>query len=384
MPKPTKISPDSPESQVDALTAGPLRGRGAGLNPGNRFDDIRLHVLADHLNTLAQERGVDDDGVIARTSIATHVQHDASKSVLNQVQSPDLGFEWTLNPYRGCEHGCIYCYARPGHEYFGLSLGVDFETRLFAKHDAPDLLRKEMMRDSWSKDGVAPIMISGVTDPYQPIERELEITRRCLEVCLEFRQPVSIITKNALLLRDLDLFVKMHEYGGVRVAISLTTLDNQLASIMEPRASAPRARVEAVRTVATTGIPVTVMTAPIIPAINDMELPSLLQASSEAGARHAGYVLLRLPYQIKDLFLEWLRRHFPDRAAKVESLIRQTHHGELYDAKWFERQRGDGPIAKQIATTFQLFARRHGLDTAWSPLNRDAFRRPGEQMKLFG
>lgn len=376
--------PHNPDDHRDGLTTGPLRGRGAGINPGNRFEDIRLHVLADHLNSLAEERGLDEHGQIARTSIATHVQHDDAHTVLNHVQSPDLGFEWTLNPYRGCEHGCIYCYARPGHEYFGLSLGVDFETRLFAKHDAPQLLRKELMRDAWSKDGVRAIMISGVTDPYQPIERDLEITRKCLEVCLEFRQPVSIITKNALLLRDLDLFTKMHEYRGVRVAVSITTLDNSLASIMEPRASAPRARLDAVRAVAATGIPVCVMAAPIIPAINDAELPAILEAAKSAGASHAGYILLRLPYQIKNLFLDWLRRHFPDRAAKVESLIRQTHHGELYDSKWFERQRGEGPIADQINATFTVFARKHGLDSRWSPLNTSAFRKPGGQLDLFG
>lgn len=368
------------ESQRDGLVSGPVRGRGSALNPGNRFEDVRLHVLAEHMNTLADERGVDGAGAIAPTQLRTQIQPDHARTVLNRVESPDLGFSWTLNPYRGCEHGCMYCYARPGHEYFGLSLGLDFETKLFAKHDAPELLRKELMRDAWSNEGVEPIVFSGVTDAYQPIERDLRITRRCLEVCLEFRQPVSIITKNALVVRDLDIFRAMHEHQGIRVGVSVTTLDAGLSGIMEPRASAPKARLDAIRTLADAGIPVTAMTAPIIPAINDAEIPALLKAVSDAGATHAGYVLLRLPHQIKDLFQDWLRRHFPQRAARVESLVRQTHDGELYDPRWFERQRGSGPVAAQIAATFTLFAKKHGLNTRWAPLNAGAFRRPGAQL----
>ncbi len=271
-----------------------MRGRGAGLNPGNRFEDVRLHVLGEHLDEIATQ---DDDGV----QVKTRVVRDASRTVINPVDSPDLAFDWTINPYRGCEHGCIYCYARPGHEYLSLSCGLDFETVILAKHDAPTLLRRELMKESWKGE---TIMMSGVTDPYQPVERALRITRGCLEVCAEFRQPVSLITKNRLILRDLDILLKLHEHGAVRCAVSLTTLDASLASKMEPRASSPGARLETIRVLASHGIPVTVMTAPIIPRINDHELPALLAAAAQAGASGAGYILLRLPHQIKALFLE--------------------------------------------------------------------------------
>jgi DNA repair photolyase len=360
----------------DALPHGPARGRGAQLNPGNRFENVRLHVLGEHLDEVRVEH---PEGC----RVATTVTPDVTRTVINPVDSPDLGFEWTINPYRGCEHGCIYCYARPGHEYLGMSSGLDFETRILAKHDAPELLRKELMRPSWTGE---PIMISGVTDPYQPVERELEITRRCLEVCAEFRQPVSMITKNPLITRDLDLFRRLHEFGAVRVAVSITTLDNELASKMEPRAGSPGARLRAVREIAAAGIPVAVMMAPIIPCINDREIPAVLEAAKEAGASSAGYVLLRLPHQIKALFLDWLQRHFPDRAAHVESLVRSAHGGDLYDSAWFERQRGSGAYAEQIARTFRLFKRRHGLDVPRGELSSAGFRRPLErgQMGLFG
>lgn len=362
----------------DVLPQRAVRGRGAGLNPGNRFEDVRLHVLGEHLDEVMSEN---EDG----TQVKTRVWHDRSKTLINRVDSPDLHFNWTINPYRGCEHGCIYCYARPTHEYAGLSSGLDFETIILAKHDAPELLRKEMSNPKWQGE---PIMISGVTDPYQPIERELKITRRVLEVMVECRQAISMITKNRLISRDLDLLKELHAHRAVHAAVSLTTLDNGLASVMEPRASSPKGRLEAIRQLAEAGIPTAVMTAPILPGLNDHEIPKLLEAAKEAGACAAGMVLLRLPHQIKALFLEWLQRHFPDRAAKVESLIRQTRDGALYDSRAFVRQRGEGEIAANIQRTFNVFAKRYGLGERWQPLNTKAFCRPrvdGKgQMGLFG
>lgn len=362
-------------SSKDALPAGPARGRGAGLNPGNRFEDVRLHVLGEHQDEVRAEH---PNGV----QVKTRVLPDRSKSFINPVDSPDLSMKWTINPYRGCEHGCIYCYARPGHEYLGMSSGLDFETVILAKHDAPALLRRELARPGWRGESIT---MSGVTDCYQPVERELEITRRCLEVMVECRQAVGIITKSKLILRDLELLSKLNEHRAVHVAISITSLDNELAARMEPRASSPRDRLQTVRALADAGIPVTVMTAPILPGINDREIPALLAAAADAGATGAGWVMLRLPYQIKDLFLEWLQRQFPERAAKVEGFVREMHGGALYDPRHFIRQRGQGPMAQQIAATFRLFAKRHGLNQHRQALNEEAFRRPlrGGQTELF-
>lgn len=350
----------------DALADGPARGRGAGLNPGNRFEPVRLHILGEHLD---EAHLTNPNGSQVRTTVLP----DRTKSFINPVDSPDLSMKWTINPYRGCEHGCIYCYARPGHEFLGLSSGLDFETTILAKHDAPALLRKELAKPGWRGEAIT---MSGVTDCYQPVERELEITRRCLEVMVECRQAVGIITKSKLILRDLDLLSALHAHRAVHVAVSITSLDNELASKMEPRASSPRDRLHTVRTLAHLGIPVTVMTAPIVPGINDREIPSLLKAAADAGATGAGWVMLRLPFQIKELFLEWLCRHFPDRAAKVESFIREMHGGDLYDARHFVRQRGHGPLAKQIGATFRLFAKKHGLCQPRHALNEEAFRPP--------
>ena len=352
---------------VDALSSGPARGRGSGLNPGNRFEAVRLHVLGDHLDDQLRDH---PSGVQVRTQVFT----DDTRSVVNKVESPDIPFAWSLNPYRGCEHGCIYCYARPGHEYLALSSGLDFETKIIAKPRAAELLRQFIARPAWKCE---PIVLSGVTDPYQPIERDLRITRGCLEVCAAARQPLSLITKNHLITRDLDLLADMAAWNGVRVAISLTTLDPLLAAKMEPRASVPRDRLQTIRELTAARVPVAVMTAPMIPAINDHELPTLLEAAAEAGAQSAGLVLIKLPYQIKALFLEWLARHFPDRASHVESLIRQCRGGELYDSAFFNRQRGTGPVAANIRDTFALFARRHGLTRRLPPLNTAAFVPPG-------
>ncbi|MBL9032599.1 MAG: PA0069 family radical SAM protein [Phycisphaerae bacterium] len=352
---------------------GSIRGRGTSLNPAGRFDRLSLHVLPSHLGDLA------NDAPNGR-QLPTSVQPDDSRSVINRVDSPDLSFNWTLNPYRGCEHGCIYCYARPGHEYLGLSSGLDFETRLFAKHDAPDLLRRELARPAWRGE---PIVLSGVTDPYQPIERDLRITRRCLEVCRDFRQPVALITKNRLIERDADLLADLARDHAAAAAISLTSLDPHLAAIMEPRASAPRDRLAAIRALADAGVPVTVMTAPIIPRINDHEIPALLRAAADAGASSAAYITLRLPYQIKDLFVDWLRRHFPDRADAVLNALRQIHGGALYRASFGLRQRGSGPLAAQIRSLHRAFAATYNLDRPRPPLRSAAFRKPDDQPSLF-
>ncbi len=351
---------------VDALSSGAVRGRGSNLNPGNRFEDVRLHVLGEHLDEQLRDH---PSGVQVRTQVFT----DDTQSVVNKVESPDIPFNWSLNPYRGCEHGCIYCYARPGHEYLALSSGLDFETKIIAKPRAPELLRQFIARPAWHGE---PIVLSGVTDPYQPVERELRITRGCLEVCAAAHQPLSLITKNHLITRDLDVLREMAAWRGVRVAISLTTLDAGLAAKMEPRASSPRDRLAAIRELVAAGVPVAVMTAPIIPAINDRELPALLEAAAEAGAHSAGMVLIKLPHQIKALFLEWLQRHYPARAAHVESLIRQCRGGDLYDGAFFNRQRGTGPVAETIRDTFGLFARKHCLTRRLPGLNSALFARP--------
>ncbi len=362
----------------DALPGGPVRGRGAGLNPANRFDSVRLHVLGEHLDECLE-------AMAPAARPATQVLADDSRTIINKLDpanSPDIGFRWTINPYRGCEHGCIYCYARPGHEFLGLSCGVDFETKIFAKFEAPKLLQRELGRPSWKGE---TIVLSGVTDPYQSVEARLAITRQCLHVLAECRQPVSIVTKSRLVLRDLDLLRRLASHGAVRVALSLTSVDAKLSALMEPRASAQADRLGAMRELSAAGVPVTAMIAPVVPGLNDHHLPRLLEAAAEAGATSASHVLLRLPHQIKALFLEWVSRHFPDRAAHVESLIRQTRGGDLYDARHGVRMRGQGPIAEQIGSMFKLYARRFGLDGRPAPLSSESFVRPNGdgQMVMF-
>ena len=353
----------------------PARGRGSQTNPANRFESVEVTPDGDHLDALHADhpRG---------RRVDTELLPDRTRSVINPVDSPDLAFRWTLNPYRGCEHGCSYCYARPTHEYLGLSSGLDFETRLFAKHDAPALLRRELGRPGWRGE---PIVMSGITDPYQPVEAALRITRSCLEVMAECRQPVGIVTKNRLVVRDADLLADLAAHGAARVALSLTTLDHRLAAAMEPRASSPRDRLRAMQTLAERGIPVVAMIAPVIPGLNDREIPALLAAARDAGARFAGWVLLRLPWQNRDLFLAWLHRAVPERASRIEGLIRSTRGGGLYESAWSRRRRGRGPFADQIARTMQVFRRRHGLDAPPPPLRADAFRRPEApgQLRLF-
>jgi DNA repair photolyase len=307
---------------------------------------------------------------------------DASKSIMTQNSSPDIPFRYSVNPYRGCAHGCAYCYARNTHEYLGFNAGLDFETKIVVKHDAPELFREFLAAESWKPE---PITFSGVTDCYQPAEREFRLTRQCLAVALECRQPVSVITKNALVVRDLDLLQPLAEAGLVHVFLSITTLDGDLARTMEPRTSIPAARLRAVKMLAQAGVPTGVMTAPVIPGLNDSEIPSLLAAAHEAGAKSAGYVLLRLPLTVEPVFREWLVRTQPLKAERVEQRIRHSRHGKLSNSTWGERLRGQGEIADQIGQMFRLFSQRFGFDRL-PPLDCSQFRPPAPrsgQLRLF-
>ncbi len=307
--------------------------------------------------------------------LETIVTPEAAKTIISRNQSPDINFEQSINPYRGCEHGCIYCYARPNHAYVGLSPGLDFETRLFVKANAAELLEQEFSRPRYRP---RTIMMGGVTDIYQPIERGYGVTRAILQVMERWRHPVSMITKSQLILRDLDIIAPLAERGLAKVAISVTTLDRKLARVMEPRAATPHRRIEVIRTLAGAGVPVTVMTAPLIPALNDGELEAILTEAAGAGARTAGYVVLRLPREIKDLFREWLGKHFPDRAARVIKLLQQMRNGRDYDPEWFKRGAGEGPYAKLIADRFARACRQLGLNQERRPLDTTQFRRPIE------
>ncbi len=365
---------------ADALINGRAKGRGAGINPGNRFEPVRLHVLGEHLDEVLAEHDTE-------RQVRTRVYRDHTRTLINYVDpeaSPDISFRWSINPYRGCEHGCVYCYARPGHEYLGLSSGLDFETKLFAKLDAPRLLRHELSSPKWRGETIA---LSGVTDCYQPVESKLRITRGCLEVMAECRQPVGIVTKNRLVARDLDLLSELAAHNATVVCVSVTTLDPHLSRIMEPRASSPAERLRTIRKLSDAGVRTAVMFAPIIPGINDRQMPAVLEAAADHGAVGAAYVLLRLPLQIKALFIDWLERHFPDRASHVLSLIRQTRDGALYDARPGIRQRGQGAIATQIAQMFKLYKRRFKLDRVGGSLSGESFRPPrtdgSGQMALF-
>ena len=345
-----------------------LKGRGAIGNPKNRFE------------TLEVER---DEEVPGPERVETELLRDTSRSVIAYNDSPDVGFDASVNPYRGCEHGCVYCYARPFHEYLGFSAGLDFESRILVKPDAPELLRKELSSPKWKPQTLA---MSGVTDCYQPAERRLEITRRCLEVLADFRNPVGVITKNELVTRDIDVLQRLHEHQAVAVTISITTLDPEVARRMEPRASHPRDRLKAIERLAAAGIPVGVNVAPVVPAITDHEMPKILEAAASAGARTAGYVVMRLPGAVAGLFEAWLEEHFPDRKEKVLNRVRELRGGQLYDARFGSRMRGEGLFAEQIRATFQTFKRRYGLDQPFPELSTAAFRVPGkvEQLGLFG
>jgi DNA repair photolyase len=367
-------------SYRDALLHGPAHRRGAGINPGNRFETVRLHVLGEELDRQWVEH---QNGDGSPNRVQRQVFFDRTQKIINRVSpTSDVPFDWTLNPYRGCEHGCIYCFARPYHEYLGFSCGLDFETKLMAKPDAPALLKRELASPIWRPE---PIVMSAITDIYQPIEHKMGITRQCLQVLADCGQPVTTMTKSALVLRDCDLWSRLAQMNAGRVTITLVTLDADLAQKLEPRASSPAGRLRAIRELTAARIPVSVNVAPIIPGLTDTELPGILQAVAEAGARRAAWTLLRLPYQLKELFLDWLNRSVhPDRAKKVESLIRQARGGKLYDASR-NRWRGRGPMVEQIAQTFDVFTRKYDLNRDIRPLSTAHFRRPdvGGQMGLF-
>ena len=343
-------------------------GRGAAGNPKNRFERIEVEP---------------DEAEGDEPRPETVYLRDHSRSIIARNDSPDIGFDASINPYRGCTHGCVYCYARPTHEYLGLSAGLDFESRILVKQDAPELLRKELLSSRWNPQVLS---MSGVTDPYQPVERRLRITRRCLGVLAEFRNPVVIVTKNYLVTRDMDLLSELARHDAAAVAFSLTTLDDDLRRIMEPRTSRPARRLAAVEKLAAGGIPVGVMTAPVIPGLNDHELPNLLSAAAEAGATFAAYVPVRLPYAVAPLFEDWLARHFPERKDKVLNRVRSMRGGELNDASFGSRMRGEGFFAKHIAQLFSISCRRAGMGEGSFPkLSTAAFRGGGgAQPDLFG
>jgi DNA repair photolyase len=348
------------------------RGRGAGINPSGRFESQTRIDSDDGWNSLEEME-----------AFKTEVQIEKPRSIITRNDSPDINFDRSVNPYRGCEHGCIYCFARPSHSYMGLSAGLDFETKLFAKPDAARLLEKEL-----SKSGYIPktIAIGSNTDPYQPVEKKMRIMRDILGVLDAANHPAGIITKSALVTRDIDILSSMAERGLAKVAISVTTLDAKLARNMEPRASTPTLRLQAVRQLSEAGIPVSVLLGPVIPGINDHEIERILDSAYAMGAREAGYVLLRLPYEVAPLFKDWLLQHFPDRYRHVMSLLRSMRGGKDYDAEWGKRMRGTGPYAWQIGRRFEIAARKLGFNSKRIPLRTDLFEpveKGGKQLSLF-
>ncbi len=351
----------------------PKRGRGAVGNPAGRFEVRRVDPFDDGWD--AGERSED--------RLVTSVTEERARTILSKNSSPDIPFDVSLNPYRGCEHGCIYCYARPTHSFLGLSPGLDFESKLFAKTNAPELLRAALRKPGYEP---RPIALGTNTDPYQPIERRYEITRKILEVLEEFQHPATIVTKSALVLRDLDLLERMANAGRVHVYLSVTTLDRSLARTMEPRASTPERRLEVLGALTGVGVPCGVLAAPMIPALNDHELERILAAARERGVEQAGYILLRLPHEVAPLFEEWLHAHYPDKAHHVLSVLRQMRGGELYRAGWGHRMRGTGPFAELLRRRFETACRRLGLSRDRPLLDVDAFSVPpqrGDQSRLF-
>ncbi|MFG1321093.1 PA0069 family radical SAM protein [Xanthobacter autotrophicus] len=348
------------------------RGRGAVSNAAGRFEPAARILFDDGWQSLED-----------LPPLRTQVTEERARTVITRNQSPDVAFDRSINAYRGCEHGCVYCFARPTHAYHGLSAGLDFETKLFVKPDAPELLARELSQSSYQPRVIA---MGTNTDPYQPIEKRYEVTRRLLEVLSEFGHPVGIVTKSGLVARDIDILAPMAERGLVKVAISMTTLDPHLSRTMEPRAASPHVRLGTIRRLADAGIPTAVLTAPLIPALNDMEVERILDAAKAAGASEAGYVMLRLPLEIADLFREWLVTHFPDKARHVLGLIRQMHGGKDYDSTFGKRMRGDGPYAWTVGRRFEIAARRLGLAGRGLKLTTAHFRRPkpaGVQLSLF-
>src|SRR5262245_39652380 len=351
-------------------------GRGSNLSPPNRFESVRTESDLGQLSA-------DDELLADERRVPTQFLPDNAATLIRENDSHDIPFRYSINPYRGCEHGCAYCYARPGHETLGMNAGIDFETKVLVKHDAVALLKKELNNPRWQCE---PIMMSGVTDCYQPAERRFKLTRGLLEVLLEARQPVCMITKNSLILLDLGIIRPMAEQRLISVAISVTTLDAELARTLEPRTATPAARLRAMRELSAAGVPVRAMLAPLIPGLTDSEIPAILEAVKEAGGIGAGFVLVRLPYAVAPIFMAWLKEHRPLAAARVEALIREMRGGKLYDSKWGERMRGKGPYADGIEKTFNVFARKLGLDQPGPELDVSQFRPPemmSGQRRLF-
>ena len=351
-------------------------GRGSELNPPNRFQVPRAELDPEHLE-------FDDDFWAEQANLKTEFLPDNSKSIISENDSPDIAFRYSLNAYRGCEHGCAYCYARPTHEYLGLNAGVDFESKIYVKERAPELFREFLSRPKYQSE---LIVMSGVTDCYQPAERQYQLTRRCLEVALEFHQPVGVITKNALVVRDLDILTEMARQRLVQVNISLTSLDQELTRTLEPRTSSPTAKLRAIRTLTDAGIPVRVMVAPIIPGLNDSSLPAVLEAAREAGAQGASYILVRLPLAVLPVFQEWLERTHPMQRERIEHLIQNTREGKLSSSQFGERMRGTGAIAEQIQQTFRIFRRKLGYAEQMPELDYSHFEVPrptSGQLTLF-
>jgi DNA repair photolyase len=346
----------------------PIKGRGSSGNPTNRFEKI------------SYERELDwnpEEDQLPRTQILK----DATKTIIAHNDSPDVGFDSSINVYRGCEHGCAYCFARPTHEYLGFSAGLDFETKIVVKENAPELLRAELSSPKWKPRVLG---MSGVTDCYQPLERKFRLTRACLEVLLEFRNPVCIITKNFLVTRDVDLLAQLARFNAVSVNVSITTLDPALTPKLEPRASLPNARLEAIRILSEAGVPVGVLAAPMIPGLNDHEMPNIISEAVKRGAKFAGFVPLRLPYAVKDLFGEWLEQHFPARKEKVLNQVRALRGGRLNDPNFGSRMSGEGIFAEQLSQMFHIACRRAGLPRERPGITAEHFRRPaGPQLELF-
>ncbi len=347
-----------------------VRGRGASENPPNRFETLSLEWEPEAGDA---ERGIGP----------TQFFRDPSRSIVSRNDSPDVGFEVSVNPYRGCEHGCVYCYARPTHEYLSFSAGLDFETKILVKEDAAGLLRREMSSPKWTP---RPLALSGVTDPYQPVERRLGITRQVLRVLADFRNPAILVTKSHLVSRDADILAEMAGWNGTSVSVSMTTLDSGLQRLMEPRAAAPERRLAAIEALAKAGVPVRVMVAPVIPGLTDHEIPAILQAAAAAGAGWAGFILLRLPHGVKGLVESWLERNFPEKKSRVLNRVRETRGGELNDPRFHSRMRGEGVYADQIRRLFRVAAGRAGLKLESTALDSSKFRRPGSsgQLGLFG
>lgn len=348
-----------------------IRGRGAAQNPGNRFE--RLHMEPSNEDLLPED---------VADSVETVYLETSSKSILTRNDSPDLGFRYSVNPYSGCTHGCSYCYARPYHEFWGMSAGLDFETKILIKREAATLLRAALDKPSYTPDIIA---MSGVTDCYQPGEKQFELTRQCLKVLAEYKNPVGLITKNRLVTRDIDILAEMAAWGGACVLLSITTLDPDLSGRLEPRASRPQARLDAISELVAAGIPVGVNAAPMIPGLTDAELPSIIKASAAAGATFAGYTVVRLPGAVHGIFESWLQRNAPDSASKVMNKIKEVHGGQTSDSRFGTRMKGEGEYAGQLRGLFNAACRKVNFSAGMPSLNSERFKRPSKgQLDLFG